>query len=432
MQSEYRMVMERARGNPRGGWYRRGRNIVVTLGDEPTYELEVGGGANTDEVRWAQIALNDVMRLQLATDGDLGNNTRNAIRAFQRGRVPETGALDPATVAQLLAAFAGIQAGSSACEVLQEREMLDLFDQRKSDVTPAHEKKLAQIALCVRDSQRTRRPIRSIRLIGHTSTEGNEDFNERLGQSRADRVSQHLTRALNRAQAGLSAQVAIPTESHGELESRNLGPQRDRRVEVVLPPRVALICCPPFTSRVRLHLKILVEPTRFTIARMLASMQVVYRTAGIQVEVGSVERIVNHDLEDVDIFCPGNPGSRCCPFPCASNVLNPEYISLFQIRDCVGPDELAVYFVNSTIPGLNGCCAHPPGREGVVVTAGASEWTLGHEVAHVLGLQHVNNKDRLMNGGPGTGGTNAITNPPPDLTQDEIHTMEESNLTILC
>jgi hypothetical protein len=426
--------MDRRQGGvrPGGGWYRSGRNIVVTLGEAPSYEFEVAGGVNQDEVRWAQVALNDVLRLQLATDGDLGTNTRNAIRTFQRGRVPETGALDPGTVAALVVAFAGIQAGTSACDVLQEREILDLFDQNKSDVAPAHEKRLAQIALCVRDSQRTTRPIRSIRLIGHTSTEGNEDFNERLGQSRADRVSVHLTRALNRVQAGLAGQVALPTESHGELESRNLGPQRDRRVEVVLPPRVAQICCPPFTSRVRLHVKILVEPTRFTIARMLASMQEVYRTAGIQVEVGSFERLTIHDLEDVDIFCPGNPASRCCPFPCASNNLNPEYVSLFQHRDCVGPDELAVYFVNTTIPGLNGCCAHPPGRQGVVVTAGASEWTLGHEVAHVLGLQHVNNKDRLMNGGPGTGGTNAITNPPPDLTPAEIQTMEESNLTILC
>jgi hypothetical protein len=67
----------------------------------------------------------------------------------------------------------------------------------------------------------------------------------------------------------------------------------------------------------------------------------------------------------------------------------------------------------------------------VVVTAGASQWTLAHEIGHVLGLNHVMNATSLMID-PALGGTNAITNPPPDLAAAGIQTMTNSNLTIPC
>ena len=43
----------------------------------------------------------------------------------------------------------------------------------------------------------------------------------------------------------------------------------------------------------------------------------------------------------------------------------------------------------------------------------------------MLGLPHVNDNNRLMTGN----GTSNITNPPPDLTQDEGNTMLASTLT---
>ena len=60
-----------------------------------------------------------------------------------------------------------------------------------------------------------------------------------------------------------------------------------------------------------------------------------------------------------------------------------------------------------------------------MVAQGATQWTLGHEVGHVLGLFHVNNNDRLMTGN----GTANITNPPPDLIGTEVTTMNNSAFT---
>ena len=44
----------------------------------------------------------------------------------------------------------------------------------------------------------------------------------------------------------------------------------------------------------------------------------------------------------------------------------------------------------------------------------------------MLGLNHVNDNNRLMTGN----GTYNITNPPPDLIASEIQTMRNSNLTV--
>ena len=78
------------------------------------------------------------------------------------------------------------------------------------------------------------------------------------------------------------------------------------------------------------------------------------------------------------------------------------------------------------MPPYNGCATHPAGQPGAVIVQGATQWTMAHEVGHVLGLSHVNNNDRLMTGN----GTSNITNPPPDLIASEITTMNSSPFTI--
>ena len=166
-------------------------------------------------------------------------------------------------------------------------------------------------------------------------------------------------------------------------------------------------------EEVRLHIKILTNPT-IQIATMINAMEQVYAAAGLSVEIISTENLNLPALNDLDVG------------GCTLGVTTTEQNQLFNNRNNVGANEIVVYFVRSTVPAFNGCAAFPAGRPGAVVAQGATQWTLGHEVGHVLGLFHVNNNDRLMTGN----GTANITNPPPDLVAGEVTTMRNSNLTI--
>lgn len=169
-------------------------------------------------------------------------------------------------------------------------------------------------------------------------------------------------------------------------------------------------------SCVRLHVKIIQQPN-IPINQMVANMQRVYNSVGISVVLGSTENLnLPGTFLDIDVGA------------CTSGSTTAEQNQLFANRNNVGPNDVVAYFVRSTIPPFNGCAAHPAGRPGAVVASIASEWTLAHEIGHVLGLNHVSDNNRLMTGG----GTANITNPPPDLVPSEASTMQSSPLSFAC
>jgi hypothetical protein len=170
---------------------------------------------------------------------------------------------------------------------------------------------------------------------------------------------------------------------------------------------------------VGVHVKILTAPT-VSIDTMFTSMRQVYNTAGITVNRLTTENLNLPLLNVVDIGeCAGQTTA--------------DQGELFTHRSNVGTNELVVYFVQSTVPPANGCAVHPDGKPGAVVTKVASQWTMAHEIGHVLGLPHCDTHDqclldRLMT----SCGTDNITNPPPDLVATEVGTMQDSKLTVGC
>lgn len=167
------------------------------------------------------------------------------------------------------------------------------------------------------------------------------------------------------------------------------------------------------TPWVRLHIKTLTTPN-IAINQMVENMRQVYNAAGIQVDVASTETLNLPALNDLDVGT------------CTRGNTTAEQNQLFANRNNVGANEIPVYFVRSTVPPFNGCAAHQAGTPACVVVQGATGWTLAHEVGHVLGLNHVNDNNRLMTGN----GTGNITNPPPDLVTSEVTTMNSSPLTL--
>ncbi|MDT0344532.1 hypothetical protein [Streptomyces litchfieldiae] len=166
---------------------------------------------------------------------------------------------------------------------------------------------------------------------------------------------------------------------------------------------------PAAMPTVRVHAKILTAPD-VAVTDAIARMREVYATVGIAVELASTERLDLPTLNDVDVG------------DCIRGQTTAEQGELFAHRSGAGPNDVVVYFVRSTVPPYNGCATFPAGRPGAVVARGATQWTLGHEVGHVLGLGHVGSRDSLMTGG----GTSNITNPPPDLSPGEGQTMLSS------
>lgn len=169
---------------------------------------------------------------------------------------------------------------------------------------------------------------------------------------------------------------------------------------------------PLVTRTLKVHTKTVVIP-RVPIPVMFQAMRVIYAACGIDVEWASDEVLNLPHLEVLEV------GNGCKKL----RDLSAEQTELFSHRQVAG-DELVVYFVDTTIPVLNGCAAHPEGRPAAVIASIATEWTLAHEIGHVLGLRHAPDTDSLMTGA----GTASVTNPPPDLSTPEVDLLTASAL----
>jgi hypothetical protein len=203
---------------------------------------------------------------------------------------------------------------------------------------------------------------------------------------------------------------------------------------------------------IRLHIKVLTNPINFSIETMLNRMREVYRTAGVGVEVVSRE-----DLTPVTIGMANfNTLNSLDVGACQRGTPSNEQIQLFQHHHRIVPSrrpfEIVVYFVQDVQvtagpnPGAkNGCASHPDGRPGAAIASIASQWTLAHEVGHVLRLGHVGAAEhqgcpaatpeccstpattRLMTGCS----TSRITG-TPTFSHDEQHTILRSHLIHSC
>ncbi len=218
--------------------------------------LQLEGG-NLVDVRWVQNSLNRILGLRLSVDGNAGPATRSAIRSFQqRQRLTADGVVGPKTRAALVAAGAPLpdsepsQVAATALGLPQLTNVdcpapaaapdavLDNFVFNKSNVVRGrHTSQLDALARAAISSQRTRQPVESILIAGHTDPVGSDSYNLQLGWGRAREVRAELGRTLERMSPGVTSRIKFEIASCGERQPKAT-PESSRRAEIFLRKRV--------------------------------------------------------------------------------------------------------------------------------------------------------------------------------------------------
>lgn len=220
------------------------------LADE--WEGEVNRNSPT-YIRWVQNSLNRILGLGLVVDGVAGPQTRSAIRSFQQrmGLVAD-GVVGPKTEAALITAGAprptgtsGSTSSSPSCPPRPTNvdcpppdakpfEVLDNFTFDRADLNRSrHGPRIASVARRVVDSQRSRQPIRSVKIAGHTDPVGSDDYNFDLAWRRAKEVMGELCRAIESLSPGLARRLKFELTSCGERQQKPR-PEESRRVEIFI------------------------------------------------------------------------------------------------------------------------------------------------------------------------------------------------------
>lgn len=220
----------------------------------------------SEYAKWVQNSLNKIMNLNLAVDGDIGPQTRSAVRSFQQQRgLLVDGIVGTKTEETLQLAGAppppgksGITLPTKCTPLTKPCDVLDNFDHDKDSVRPSHQPQIINISRCVIASQSSSDPIRSVRIVGHASAEGSDQYNLDLGRRRAEQVKRQLRDTIERIKPGSSTGINFAVETQGENNPVSTNAASNRRVEICLPPKVIRPPTPPLTPQVT-DIKIVVK-----------------------------------------------------------------------------------------------------------------------------------------------------------------------------
>ncbi|HEX5718432.1 MAG TPA: peptidoglycan-binding protein [Thermoanaerobaculia bacterium] len=122
----------------------------------------------------------------------------------------------------------------------------------------------------------------------------------------------------------------------------------------------------------------------------LATANRVMAQAGIEFRASALPAVDDASLLDVE--------QTDCPLTVGGDAnREDEETALFALGRAACGANFIVYFVRSNSMGLRGCSAYPAGQPGATLADTATQYTLGHEIGHVLHLPHNGGTNNLMN-----------------------------------
>jgi len=180
----------------------------------------------------------------------------------------------------------------------------------------------------------------------------------------------------------------------------------------------------PFAASLKVHVKVLSQPAHSSVDDMLNRTVGYFAMNGLEILELSHE-IIETPGTELDrfqmLYVGGDPDGE------ASADITDLHTTLREPRDFgVTPDatEVVIAFVDSMVPAQRGCSVHPLEQPGVIISSKhATEWTLAHEIARVLGL--------LSSVAPGDltyRSTESIGEEVPELSDDNLEALLTSPL----
>jgi hypothetical protein len=112
--------------------------------------------------------------------------------------------------------------------------VLDKFDHNSVGIKPHHQPKLQTVVRYVLGARAAGRPVRALRLVGHTDPSGSDAYNTTLGRKRAAAVAVALRQMLEDRRRGSTRGLTLIIESRGEQEPLSNDPAGSRRVQICL------------------------------------------------------------------------------------------------------------------------------------------------------------------------------------------------------
>jgi phosphatidylserine/phosphatidylglycerophosphate/cardiolipin synthase-like enzyme len=121
---------------------------------------------------------------------------------------------------------------SNPPQIIDVRMTLERFQYKKAMLENKHREQITDLVRRIQVSYKTSKPIRLIKIVGHTDPVGSDQYNMNLGLQRAKQVQARIIQEMKRTSPSLISRTQFQVSSLGEQQPISQDPAVNRRVEI--------------------------------------------------------------------------------------------------------------------------------------------------------------------------------------------------------